>query len=219
VHASIFRGLGEKRRYEDRPLCAAFFFDLAWGLKRRSSHNGRKNVNMSPNEIKFIAEMRVDLDKLKRKVLVDDFAEAQIKVNSGLYEKANTYTNLLMAGGYAGFFGIWALAKPYLDKTSALLAALLMSLSLTVFIGFEIYKTYLMTVQTRRLTLALFDGSAERSGEDFVANLKIFQAANTRDALRMSKYWPVGFFVGLAFTLAGAVVMLHALVVGLLTVQ
>ena len=64
--------------------------------------------------------------------------------------------------------------------------------------------------------MALFDGNTERSAEDFVANLKTFQAATTRDALRLSRLWMPTFFVGLFFSLSGAAVLLCSFVRGLI---
>src|SRR5688572_20847673 len=74
--------------------------------------------------------------------------ETQIKIITASYDKAAAYTNLIVVAGYAAFFGLWTLTKPYLPRELALWAALLMLLSAATFVVFEVYK---MNVTSRDL--------------------------------------------------------------------
>jgi len=79
-------------------------------------------------------------DETKRQI--DLAIEAQIRIISGVYEKANAYTNLITVAGYAGFFALWQLTKENLTRTQSLVSALLMVVSITIFVIFEIYKAH-----------------------------------------------------------------------------
>jgi hypothetical protein len=57
-----------------------------------------------------------------------------------IYSSASTYSNLIMLGGYAGVFALWQLTKNHLSKQATLITAFLMSISILLFVGYEIYK-------------------------------------------------------------------------------
>jgi uncharacterized membrane protein (DUF2068 family) len=88
--------------------------------------------------------MRVVAHQQQEKVAAE-IIESQIKIVSASYDKAVAYTNLIILGGYASFFGLWHLTKDYIGFKQALWAALLMLVSVCVFVFFEVYK---MTVTT-----------------------------------------------------------------------
>jgi hypothetical protein len=69
-----------------------------------------------------------------------EISDAQIRVLSAVFDKAVAYTNLIMLGGYAGFFGLWQLTSSSLTKTLSMWAALLVFISLVTFVGYEIFK-------------------------------------------------------------------------------
>lgn len=66
--------------------------------------------------------------------------EAQVKVLSATFDKSAAYTNLIILAAYAGFFGLWQLTKDYLTKELALWSALLMLVSVVIFVAFEVIK-------------------------------------------------------------------------------
>jgi uncharacterized membrane protein (DUF2068 family) len=79
---------------------------------------------------------------------VNDIVETQIKIVSATFDKAVAYTNVIVIGGYAAFFGLWSLTKQYMTAMQARWAALLMLLSASTFVFFEVYK---MIVTTKAL--------------------------------------------------------------------
>jgi hypothetical protein len=91
-----------------------------------------------------------DQDKLIRshnKVLQYMNDDQQKKVISFLkdiqtraYDKTRSYTNLVIAAGYAGFFAFWRSAKDDLPKITMLSSGLLITISLCFFIGSEVYN-------------------------------------------------------------------------------
>jgi len=68
------------------------------------------------------------------------FIEQQKQILSHLYQKAGSYTNLVMLAGYAGIFGIWQFTHELLSRRVTMWVALLISLSLMLFVGYEVWK-------------------------------------------------------------------------------
>ena len=60
---------------------------------------------------------------------------------SALYDKASTYTKLIMGLGYGGFFTAWSGTKSHLSPRLLIGSALLVTVSLVLFITFEILQT------------------------------------------------------------------------------
>ncbi len=71
--------------------------------------------------------------------------EAIIEIQAAAYDRAAAYTNLILLGGYAGAFAIWAYTLDQLTPKATILIALLLTISLTAFIFFEVYKMVLAT--------------------------------------------------------------------------
>lgn len=76
-----------------------------------------------------------ELEASQRKT-VDVLSEMQGK----MADKAAGYTNLILIGGYAGIFTVWSNMKATLPVKASILVASAILLSLTAFMGFEIYK-------------------------------------------------------------------------------
>lgn len=81
--------------------------------------------------------------KKERERVATEIIEAQTKVVTASCNSAAAYTNLIMLGGYAGYFGLWQLTREHLSKTQALWVALLILISLLTFIAFEVIKIFL----------------------------------------------------------------------------
>ena len=71
---------------------------------------------------------------------VKQWRELVVDIHSRAYEKAAAYTNLVMLGGYAAAFAIWHLSQSSLGPAASAWVALLLLLSVTSFVLFEVYK-------------------------------------------------------------------------------
>ena len=71
-----------------------------------------------------------------------DLVNAQKELIAHAFGQAQAYTNVVLLAGYAGFFAIWSFLKPELSKGQVLWSALLVSLSLTAFILWEVYQSF-----------------------------------------------------------------------------
>jgi len=66
--------------------------------------------------------------------------QQQKEILAYVYEKAVAYTNLVIIGGYAGMFAIWQLMRTRFALSQELIVAALMTSSIILFVGFEVYK-------------------------------------------------------------------------------
>lgn len=117
--------------------CADFdLFHLNLAILKAANNSGTRA--MKPN---------IDGGKKDRGTMTDSIEEmakkrraAIIEIQSAAYDKATAYTNLIIAGGYAGAFAIWGFTKDQLPPKAAIWAALLLGVSLASFVFFEVYK-------------------------------------------------------------------------------
>lgn len=92
-----------------------------------------------------LAELLEAAAKQEQERLANQIAEAHQKLITISYDKAATYTTVIIFGGYAGFFAIWQITKDYLTKQQTLWSALLILVSLLLFVLFEVLKMVLVT--------------------------------------------------------------------------
>lgn len=83
-------------------------------------------------------------DEKKREAV--DFLKELLAHN---FDRASAYTNVVVAVGYAGLFGIWGLANDQLDTTARAWIALLLVISISVYVGFEIFKMIAFSLAMR----------------------------------------------------------------------
>lgn len=76
--------------------------------------------------------------KKQEREFVEKRKDIMVGILAAQYDKAVLYTNLILAAGYAGFFAVWSAMRESLSPTESLVAALGVTLSLTIFILWEI---------------------------------------------------------------------------------
>ncbi|WP_190958595.1 MULTISPECIES: hypothetical protein [Nostoc] len=81
-------------------------------------------------------------------------------VQTRTYEKTRSYTNLIIAAGYAGFFTFWKSAKDDLPKITMLSSGLLIAISLCFFIGSEVYNMINSTLYQRKINQMLRENNS-----------------------------------------------------------
>jgi hypothetical protein len=60
------------------------------------------------------------------------------------FDKADQYLRTIQLGGYAAFFAVWGLTRDWLVHGWSVIAVLLMLVSATVFVAWEIFKSTLL---------------------------------------------------------------------------
>ena len=67
----------------------------------------------------------------------------QIELTKTISQEARRYSTLIMAIGYAGLFSVWNFTKDDLENWQVLSVGLLSTISLAIYIGFELYEQIL----------------------------------------------------------------------------
>ncbi|NIA07839.1 MAG: hypothetical protein GWP14_09460 [Actinobacteria bacterium] len=91
-------------------------------------------------DVEIIKNFMVDAQKKEQQQIVNNIVDMQIKILAAIYDKATTYTQLIIIVGYASFFGIWSFVKGYISEKCVLWSAIFMSVSVTIFVLFEVCK-------------------------------------------------------------------------------
>ena len=105
------------------------------------------------------------------------------QILSHLYQNAISYTNLIILAGYAGIFAIWQLTRDKLDNTITIWIALLISCSLIIFVGHEVWKMISEALFFRRLNKIIEKNITEKD------RITAWQLAFVEYAQRQSKTW------------------------------
>lgn len=76
----------------------------------------------------------------QQQALADQYRDTVADIQSRLFDKAVTYSNLIMAAGYAGGFTIWGNIKEQLPACANIWIALLLGISLSIFVFYQVWK-------------------------------------------------------------------------------
>ena|SRR6185437_340248 len=96
-----------------------------------------------------------------------------VEWQGNLFNKAVAYTNLIVAGGYAGAFALWSYTKTSLSPQATATVGLLLVISLVFFVSFEVFKMVWYTIHT----------------SEYLANLRGTQSAqNLLDGLKKLEF-------------------------------
>ncbi|WP_272265288.1 hypothetical protein [Vibrio europaeus] len=103
------------------------------------------------------------------------------EVVAHVYGKANSYSNLIIAAGYVGFFTLWSSLKSDLPTWAILSSGALILISLMMFIGFELYKMISVSVQMHRF--------CKRLQKPDMSTLSEIQRIEQKHALISARVW------------------------------
>jgi hypothetical protein len=161
-------------------------------------------------------EMLRDAAKQEQARVAAAISDTQIKVVTATFDKSVAYTNLMLVGGYAGFFGLWQLTKDYISKPQALWAALLVLISLVSFIIFEVIKMIFITRSIQKQARILNSPTTRSDPQLLIKQLNELQAIQERGSMRFMVCWAIAVAVALSTALAGAGILCFAFISGLL---
>lgn len=91
------------------------------------------------------------------KLPMDDFFEAQERLVTSTFDKAKTYSQVVLSVGYVGLFASWSFTKAFLTNTEVFLSATLATLSLLVFVLFEVITMFFTSWNLLALQQAVQD--------------------------------------------------------------
>ncbi len=114
----------------------------------------------------------------------NDQLERTAKILESIFEKATTYTKVILGLGYAALFAVWSGTKSDLSQHQRVLSALLALSSLMFYIIFEIFQMIINS----RLHWS-FVSSMQRHPGNLGAALQEYEQAAMRWKGRLLKSW------------------------------
>lgn len=131
--------------------------------------------------------------------------EIMIRVMSAVFDKAAMYTNLIIVAGFAGFFTVWGNMKPHLSNVEILTSTLCISISLTVFIFWEVFGMLVRSKNFKELIEVL-----NTPEDQFRAALGKQQKNEQLRNIRVFRIWPVILFFTVAPALVAAGILIFS---------
>ena len=118
-----------------------------------------------------------------------DLFKIQKEMLAELFSQARAYTNVVIVAGYAGAFAIWNFLSDRLAPATALGVGLLLCISLSTYVAWEIYAMIQKQVSMAALRAAV-DNFGRYSDE-----VRAHQEKNQLLLRRFARYWPITMFV------------------------
>lgn len=131
--------------------------------------------------------------------------ENTIKIFTAIYSNARAYANVVIIAGYAAFFAAWGFLRNDISHRASLLALLLMMVSATVFVFFEIGKMIWSSLSIRRFSQALY-------ADDPLRAVKNLGETEQREAIVFGRIWIWTLIVTIVFGVAALGVLAFNLV-------
>ena len=153
--------------------------------------------------------------KQQQEQMAEKLAEAQQKLVTIAYDKAATYTTVIIFGGYAGFFALWQLTKDFLSKPQALWSALLILISLLSFILFEVVKMILVTKTTLNRIAVLKSPEIKSDPNKLLQALRDLETVQSSRTGGFIVLWSVVVAICTVGALGGAGILIYAFITGL----
>ncbi len=131
---------------------------------------------------------------------MDQIVKGQVQI----FEKAQAYTNVIIAAGYAGSLALWNFAKPNMTPRGVAWTVLLIGISLVAFVTWEI------TLMIYRATaMAAFGKAVRKQPTDFFRLLDEYNAEQQQRAAKNYILWKVTLAPTILMGYAGALLIIY----------
>jgi hypothetical protein len=135
----------------------------------------------------------------------DKEVETRIKILTASYDKAISYTNLIIFAGYAGVFTLWNFTREFLHEKVIILSAALIGVSLFVFCAWEVWKMIASSKMLHRQSEVLMKNI---SPEMFQVEIRRAEFENQKELLGLNRLWPSVLWVTIVLAFGGALLIL-----------
>lgn len=142
----------------------------------------------------------------QRKSQMDQEIEMRTQIISAAYDRAATYTNLIIFAGYAGTFTLWSFTNDYLPEQAAITIALMVGISLFIFCGWEVYKMIYTSSSLRRQTNIMLQGLSPDKFSQAMLNAKV---QTSKEAVKLYRYWIFILIFTIPLGFGGALLMFY----------
>lgn len=157
-----------------------------------------------------------DMAKREQARTAQEVVDAQVKIITATFDKAVAYTNIMIAAGYAGYFGLWQFTKDLLSRQQALWSALLVLVSLVSFILFEVAQMIVITRSVQRKIQLSQQPDMTGNPEGILQRLHNVESAQQGTTSTIMRFWMPSVLVSIGTALIGAGILAWAFVSGLL---
>jgi hypothetical protein len=126
------------------------------------------------------------------------------------FDNATAYSKLILGLGYVGFFAAWSGSKQYLPPKALVLSALCMTVSLVLYLIFEIIRAAVMShlsVEFSRMPM----GSESEAETSF----RVYREKEKKLLKPVNRIWPAIFYSSVITGLSGAGILIYSFVAGL----
>ncbi len=135
-----------------------------------------------------------------------------VALQSQLFDKAANYNNIVLTFGYAGFFAIWTFVKDAMHPWDMQLIAMLLGISLLVFISWTL-KVALWNVKNNLKLSKVYQDEYEDLEQKLDAILRQEQEIAKR-AIKLQRLWGIAFTVSATSGFAAGLSLLFILASG-----
>lgn len=130
------------------------------------------------------------------------------EIQKSIFDTAMTYSKAMLGLGYGGFFALWAGTKSHLGPRSVLWSALLIGISLFLYIVFELTQVALIS-----FSMANFAKTIDESGEEIAING--YHRRSSKNASQLLNAWKFVFVACTLIGLTGGIILIIAIVASL----
>jgi hypothetical protein len=128
------------------------------------------------------------------------------------FDKATTYSKLILGLGYAGFFTAWSGSKQHLSPKALVGSALCVTVSLVLFLIFEMINAAVMSHLAVEFAQMPMGSEAEAEAE---ASFRKYRSKEKKFLKPVMRIWPAMFYSSAITGLSGAGILIYAFVAGL----
>lgn len=140
---------------------------------------------------------------------LEELHKAQLELITAAYSQAKAYFNMVIVGGYAAFFALWAFVKDELSSGQTLWSALFISVSLVAFVSWEVLQMIASSNSLLGISRAVNDP------QNFIRLIQEYQENEQKSAIRFRIAWIVQLCITVSTALIAAGILMYGFVIGL----
>jgi hypothetical protein len=186
-------------------------------LRRRQFQEHQLQIQQLGQEIQRMKMEREDQFKKHQEEAAKKLRDGYVQSISATFDKAVAYTNLIIVAGYGAFVGLWSLTKGDVQPVLSTVAAILMIVSATTFVMFEVYKMYRTTNVIRDLTAFLEDPAIKNDATVLQNKMDEYQLESRRHNLTFVRVWRISVFICVPTGILAVLVLLGSFLYRLIT--
>jgi hypothetical protein len=150
----------------------------------------------------------VDIHQMKEDRLLDDIKSIEAENLS----QSVTYNNVVAGFGYAGFVGLLAVLRPLVAPQDFIFTAILLGLSLLIFVVWTTLIVYLFAQASIRIAPLFEISEDDFDRREIIDKFQIAQRRRRDAFAALHRFWGLNFAFGLMFGVCAAVYLILSLV-------